>query len=182
MYIATSAVQLTVLADGATGGKLWFTSTNVPPTAFVIVRAFSVTFAASAAVNTTQPAIRVERMSFTGAAAAAAAGTPVRCLTTGAAPQGRMSAAPGAVLTAGNIVKVFIPPIVTATPDLTQDPAADLIRLPTPMFLAAGEGLVLRQNNDGDAAEARTVVWTVCWDEEPNTTTAALGRWFGPRA
>lgn len=154
-------------AQAATAGFWWLIN---PVGSTVIVALRRIEFMSqigSALATPTSPRLQVERVTFTGTASGASP-TPAKVRSADAANTASLrTASTGLTLTAGAAVYAFLPiTAITATSGGGAAAVADWNPDNNGMpLLAAGEGLVLRQADNGTASDTRRFVTNIAWEE-----------------
>lgn len=182
MFVAATKVDLTTAADAATGGKCWLTS-QVGSGEYIIVRGIVWAWDPDlGGGNTTDPNVSLERMTFTAQGAGAVTTCP--CFT-GDTTTGQLSNTTPTVVVAGAGVFAICAPVDSAAAS-NQGAMFGQLFWPTPIVLApaaagaGSEGLVVRQNSAGDAAESRQLSVSFFWDKLSNADPTMVRRYFGP--
>lgn len=173
LYYATSpAIVYTTAADGATGGDIWVVNTSNT----VVVSLRSVRFTAlldSLALLTNLPAIRMERMTFTGTPSGAQITPAKRDSTDPTNTATVRTASTGMTITAGAAIETFTPPTADVIGGLLAVNATASIPveqlfvsdIDSAIVLRQNEGIVFRQNTAGNATENRQYWVNIVWEE-----------------
>lgn len=173
MYYAHSG-RLAILASAhaATAGFFWLIN---PVGSSVVVSVRRVDYAAGPVASTafaSLPRITVERVTFTGTASGATITPAKRDSNDSANTATVRTASTGLTLTAGATITAFlVPPTLTigATPAgiAIPVPCEDFWEPQDPeqLILRAGEGVVVRQSDNGTTADTRIATINVVWEE-----------------
>ena len=162
-YYHPGALTVLATADPSTSGR-WYL---VNPTASTrIVRVKKLRFVCqhgSALATPTAPRITLERITFTGTASGAAI-TPAQRKTADGAPVAKfVTTYSGMTVTNGPIVHAFLPAAALTAVGGTADAPEQLYDadMDEAIDLAAGEGVTIRQADNGTTNDTRTYVTDV---------------------
>lgn len=179
VYCATfGALAVQASAHAATAGFGWLVN---PVGSTKLVQVQAICFCSqlgSALVAPTSPRVRVERVTFTGAASGASVALCKTRSTDPAPASSVRTASTGLSLSAGDCVTEFLP--TASATAVGYAPASVQIwpvipvlyqsglgfSLPVRVFLAAGEGLVVRQADNGTTSDTRRFVVGMTITEE----------------
>ena len=162
-YYHPGAQTVLATADPSTSGRWYLVN---PTTSSRTVRVKRLRFTcqhASVLATPTAPRITLERITFTGTASGAAI-TPARRKTADSAPVAKfVTTYSGMTVTNGPVVQAFLPAVALTAVGGVSDAAEQLYDadVDESIDLAAGEGVTIRQADDGTANDTRTYVTDV---------------------
>jgi len=165
-YYSTSAFTVQATADAATAGRGWLIN---PVGSAVSLKLLDITFTSqlgSALVAVTSPRITVELVTFTGTASGAQI-NPAKNISSAPANTGSFrTASTGLSLTAGNGVCTFLP-VASATAVAYSAAGIDSknFRPNEGLVLGPGEGIVIRQADNGTASDTRRYLLNLTVEE-----------------
>ncbi|HXN74888.1 MAG TPA: hypothetical protein VN855_00165 [Candidatus Acidoferrum sp.] len=158
-FYSPTAQTVQASADAATAGRFWIIN-PIGNTKTVRIKAIQFTSQLGSALLTpTSPRITVERVTFTGIASGATVAGAKRKTADPAPVSVCITASTGIVLSAGNIIKTFLPiACATAVGFASADLNTFIPDINNRLDLVAGEGIVIRQPDAGTASDSRRYI------------------------
>jgi hypothetical protein len=167
-YASTGPFSIVTTAHSATAGFVWLINPVGSPVTVAIRRIRSVVYPTTSSTHSSVPLCNLERMTFTGSASGGTV-TPAKRRTADEANVATMRvASTGISITPGAVIREFIVPLVPSGGGNISSPFDVVFEPIAPegeLELAAGEGLVVRQDANGEATDDRRIKLGFTWLE-----------------